>query len=98
MKKIYKITVIVCIIAAILLISTVIYAYYTNKKSIENKILLGYNEIEIVENYEPTIKIKKGKSFKKEICVKNNGNIDCYIRIKPIISDYKSSAEKYYSL
>ena len=46
MKKIYKIAVIFCIIVAILLISTVINAYYTSKKYIEKEVIFGYNEIE----------------------------------------------------
>lgn len=45
MKKIYKIAVIFCIIVAILLISTVINAYYTSKKYIEKEVIFGYNEI-----------------------------------------------------
>lgn len=87
MKKIYKIAVIFCIIVAILLISTVINAYYTSKKYIEKEVIFGYNEIEIIENFEPQVKLEKGQSLKREICIKNSGNVDCYIRVKPIISD-----------
>ena len=87
MKKSYKVFAIFCIITLIILMSTVIYAYYTNKKSIENNIVFGYNEIEVIEDGEALTNIEKGKSFRKNISIKNIGTVDCYIRIKSIISD-----------
>ena len=87
MKKSYKIIAVSGIITIIVLISTAIYAYYTSKKTIEDNIVLGYNEIEIVKNCESFTKIENGKNIKWEICIKNTGNVDCYVRVKPFFSD-----------
>ena len=46
MKKTYKVIIIFCIIVLSIFISTAIYAYYTYQKSIENTIVLAYNEIQ----------------------------------------------------
>lgn len=87
MKKSYKIFAIFGIITIIVLISSIIYAYYTSKKTVEDNIIFGYNEIEIVKNCESIQKIEKGKNIKWELSFKNTGNVDCYIRVKPIFSD-----------
>lgn len=87
MKKKYKLITICSIIVLSILISTCIYSYYTYQKSIENTVILAYNEIQVNELYEPPLEMKKGISFKKEPTIKNVGNIDCYVRVKSLISD-----------
>lgn len=88
MKKINKLIIVLIIVELTTLASTGIYAYYTYQKKLENTIVLGYNEIQVNEIYEPPNKIIKGEtSFKKEPTVKNTGNVDCYVRVKYLVSD-----------
>ena len=93
MKKTYKVIIIFCIIVLIIFVSTAIYAYYIYQKSIENTIVLAYNEIQVNEIYEPPLKLQKGISFKKEPTIKNIGNIDCYVRVKSLLSDSRVESE-----
>ena len=93
MKQTYKIIIIFFIIILSIFISTVIYAYFSYQKSIENTISLAYNEIQLNEKYEPPLKIQKGISFKKEPTIKNVGNIACYVRVKPLLSDSRVESE-----
>lgn len=73
------------------------YAYFTYKSSIKNQFSIGYNEITIKENYNPPDEIKVGETvFKKNIKVKNTGNIPCYIRIFCEFSE--SDMKKYAEL
>lgn len=82
-----KIFIIIFIIIALVAISIKVYAYLIHKDTVENDIVLGYNTISLQENYEPPLTIEKGISFKKEPFVTNTGNVDCYVRIKSLISD-----------
>lgn len=88
MKKIVKIFVIVLTICAVLIfLGSGLYAYFTYQASVKDIVTLGYNEIAINENYEPPVTMQKGIEYTKEPYVTNVGNIDCYVRIKPVLSD-----------
>ena len=87
MKRTKKIITISIIMLLGLTLGSGIYAYYTYKASMENTIVLGYNKIALNENYIPPLKMEKGVSFTKEPYVTNNGNVDCYVRVKSEISD-----------
>lgn len=79
---------IVVIIAILLSVGTVAtYAYLTRNRQVENNIKLGYNKIELNEVYNPPLTMAKGISFQKEPYVTNTGNVDCYVRVKSVISD-----------
>ena len=84
-KKKVKIVIIVAIL--IIFMSLGVYGYFIYKKSVTNNMVLGYNDIEVNEKYQPPLKIEKGTSFQKEPTVTNNGNVDCYVRIKSLVSD-----------
>lgn len=64
-------------------------AYLTDQAAQRNTIVIGSNTIELVENYEPPEKINTvgDTVFKKEVQVKNVGNVDCYIRVFCEFSD-----------
>lgn len=87
MKKSNKLVVVSAIIVLVVIISTVIYAYYTYQKSVKNTIILGYNEIQVNEVYNPPLEMKKGITFQKEPTIQNIGNVDCYVRVKYVVSD-----------
>lgn len=96
MKKNKKI-VITCMTVMILAISSVItYAYFTAKSQKTNNIVLGYNKIQLKENYIPPLTMEKGISFVKEPYVENIGDVDCYVRLKSVVSD--SRVEEYLSI
>lgn len=80
---------IIIIVATILVIgiSLGVYGYFTYKAQVTNNINLGYNKIQINENYIPPLTIEKGISYKKEPYVTNVGNVECYVRIKTVVSD-----------
>lgn len=72
------------------------YGYFTYKALKQNSINLGYNKIVMNENYVPPLNIEKGVSFTKEPYVTNIGNVDCYVRIKSVVSD--SRVAEYLSI
>ena len=82
---------IIAIVIIALGIASGVYAYLTYKMSIKNMVSLGYNKISLNEIYEPPLNMEKGTSFVKEPYVTNIGNVDCYVRIKSVVSDSRAS-------
>ena len=87
MDKKNKSKLIALVILLLMAISMTVYAYFTGRKTVTNSIYLGYNDIEVKENYEPPLKLEAGTTFTKEPYVLNAGNVACYVRIKCVISD-----------
>lgn len=78
----------IILIAIFIIASTVVvYAYLTHRATVKNTIKLGYSKIQINENYVPPLSMDKGISFTKEPYVTNTGTVDCYVRVKSVISD-----------
>lgn len=77
-------------------VTTGVYAYFVHKKSTVNQINLAYNKITVNENYTPPLNIQKGLTFTKEPYITNIGTVDCYVRIKSVVSD--SRVEKYLTI
>lgn len=86
-----KYIVLFSIIVFLLIATVTIYAYFTHNASITNNISLGYNKILLEEKYEPPLNMEKGTSFVKEPYVTNIGNVDCYVRIKSVVSDSRAA-------
>lgn len=61
-------------------------SYYSDTKTKVNHAVMGFNEIEIEEEYEEPDEIKPGAVIDKTVRVKNTGNGDCYVRIKAVFS------------
>ena len=90
-KKLYEI---LFIIIFILLISfPVISAYLSDADTAENKLTVGGNRIELIEDFQPPKELLPGTSFTKDVKVENVGPNDCYVRIKAVFTD--SDMEKY---
>lgn len=87
MNKKSKVITMILILTIIISIALVAYGYFTYKATVKNSINLGYNEIQVSENYVPPLVMEKGISFTKEPYVINTGNVGCYVRIKSVISD-----------
>ena len=76
------------IVAAVLSLLCIggIAAYLTTATKITNTITVGYNEVEIVEDFTPPIEMKPGVSFQKEVAVSNTGPVDCFVRVLSLFS------------
>lgn len=61
-------------------------SYYSDTESKVNHAVMGYNEIEIKEEFEEPEEVKPGDVISKTVRVKNTGNGDCYVRIKAVFS------------
>lgn len=96
MNKKSKLITMILILALILSIALVVYGYFTYKATVKNSINLGFNQIQVNENYIPPLSMEKGISFTKEPYVTNTGNVECYVRIKSVISD--SRVEQYLTI
>lgn len=63
-------------------------AYFIHWRLLNNVFSIGYNDISIVEEYDPPKELKEGvNSFAKRIQVKNTGKISCYVRVLVKFSD-----------
>ncbi len=82
---------IVLILAGCLLIAGVsfgvTYSYMKASNEKVNEFTIGRNEIEVTEEYEPPKELKPGVAFTKKPCVKNTGNIACWVRMRADFSD-----------
>lgn len=76
------------IVAAVLSLLCIggIAAYLTTAAKITNTVTVGYNEVEIVEDFTPPIEMKPGVSFQKEVAVSNTGPVDCFVRVLSLFS------------
>ena len=54
--------------------------------SVTNRLSCGYNTAEIVENYVPLSSFAKGEEVTKEVKVRNEGSVPCYVRVFAEIS------------
>ena len=81
-------TIIFVIISLIVTIATCgIYAYLTSSDSITNILTIGDNNTSIEETFTPPESIKPGDTIKKEVMVKNNGSMPCYVWVSLLISN-----------
>ena len=54
--------------------------------SVTNRLSCGYKTAEIVENYVPLSSFAKGEEVTKEVKVRNEGSVPCYVRVFAEIS------------
>ena len=54
--------------------------------SVTNRLSCGYNTAEIVENYVPLSSFAKGEEVTKEVKVRNEGSVPCFVRVFAEIS------------
>ena len=64
-----------------------IYAYFTDNDTIINKITIGSVNTQIVEEFDPPVKIEPNTEFVKDVKVRNTGISDCYVRVRVLFSD-----------
>ena len=96
-KRTGVVTKVIIIAIVILMVSTgIVFAYLTTRSGKDNNITLGYNKIELHENYTPPLTMQKGISFTKEPYAENVGSVDCYVRVKSVVSS--SLVEEYLTI
>lgn len=64
-----------------------IFAYFLDADEAENKLTVGSNVIEIVEEFDPPEELEPSVEFTKDVKVKNTGLSDCYVRIKAVFDN-----------
>lgn len=97
-------------VCVVLVAVGVVFAYMTDSREKDNSFTVGYDSIEIVEDFSPPSQQQQTTTYKKQVQIKNNGNVPCYIRVYADFSDstvrsrsyfsnsdYMSAADTYYS-
>ena len=60
--------------------TTMLYIIDAQKET--NRIVIGYNEIDIKEEFDPPPELKQGDNiYKKAVSIKNTGNTEAYVRV-----------------
>lgn len=60
---------------------TGIFAYLSDGDYADNQILIGSNEIEVTEEFDPPDELKPNSTFHKDVKITNTGESPCYIRV-----------------
>lgn len=95
-KKIVIIS--ISMFVCVLLVSVgVTLAYLTDNREKENTVTVGYDSIEIVEDFSTPAKQTQTTTYKKEVKIANNGNVPCYVRVYVDFSDTKIRDCSYFS-
>ena len=55
--------------------------------SVTNRLSCGHNTAGITENYNPPEAFAEGETYVKEVAVKNEGSVPCYVRVFAEIED-----------
>lgn len=66
---------------------TAVYAFLISKDAVSNPFTAGENTSHIEESFGSYEKFEKGKSYEKDVAVKNDGSVTCYVRVFAEIED-----------
>ena len=66
--------------------------FLISSDSVTNRLSCGYNSAVITEKYEAPETIAKGESCTKEVSVRNEGSVPCYVRVFAEVSNPKTRA------
>lgn len=61
--------------------------FLVSTDSVLNRLSSGHNTAGIVENYDPPYSFANGDEITKEVKVRNEGSIPCYVRVFAEVSD-----------
>lgn len=61
--------------------------FFVSTDSALNRLSCGHNTAGIVESYAPPASFAKGDEITKEVKVKNEGSVPCYVRVFAEVSD-----------
>ncbi|MGN1458371.1 MAG: SipW-dependent-type signal peptide-containing protein [Acutalibacteraceae bacterium] len=84
-------------VCVVLVAVGVVFAYMTDSREKDNSFTVGYDSIEIVEDFSPPSQQQQTTIYKKQVQIKNNGNVPCYIRVYADFSDSTVRSRSYFS-
>ena len=90
MKQIFAGKKIVLVIAMICMISILVpaaSAFLLSEDSLQNPFTVGENMSHIEEEFGPYASFDAGGNYTKKVIVKNDGSVDCYVRVFAEIED-----------
>lgn len=89
MKNIFKSSISKLIIIALLCCVTVpaALAYLIWNDSVKNNFTMGENTSHIEETFGSYTELEAGKSYEKNVAVRNDGSVPCYVRVFAEIED-----------
>lgn len=87
----------VSVVCVVLVAVGVVFAYMTDSREKDNSVTVGYDSIEIVEDFSPPSQQQQTTTYKKQVQIKNNGNVPCYIRVYADFSDSAVRNSSYFS-
>lgn len=93
MKKRSRKILLVFFAIGILLLLPMAYALFTARDIASNDFIIGVNTSHLEENFGRYTSFEKGKSYTKEVSVKNDGTVDCYVRVFAEIEDPNVAAK-----
>lgn len=98
MKRKTKIIAATVSVVCVLLVAVgVVLAYMTDSREKDNSFTVGYDSIEIVEEFSAPSAQSTETTYKKQVQIKNNGNVPCYIRVYADFSDSTVRDYSYFS-
>ncbi len=84
--------------AAVILPVIIVSAYFASQSSVENKMIVADNVIEISEEFSPPEEQYEGENlFKKDVSVTNTGSSPCYVRVYADFSNSFVRSNSYIS-
>lgn len=96
-RKTKIITAAVSVVCVLLVAVGVVLAYMTDNRDKSNSFTVGYDSIEIIEDFSAPPAQSTETIYKKQVQIKNNGNIPCYIRVYADFSDSSIRNYSYFS-
>lgn len=96
-RKTKIITAAVSVVCILLVTVGVVLAYMTDNRDKGNSFTVGYDSIEIIEDFAAPPAQSTETIYKKQVQIKNNGNVPCYIRVYVDFSDSSIRNGSYFS-
>ena len=94
-KKLFMAVSVVCLVVMTMITA---FAYFTKvSNSRDNTLTIGYDSVEISEEFTPPEKQTEVTSYKKAVSVKNNGTVPCFARVYVDFSDSDIRDISYFS-
>lgn len=87
----------VSVVCVVFVAVGVVLAYMTDSREKDNSVTVGYDSIEIVEDFSAPAKQSTETAYKKQVQIKNNGSVPCYIRVYADFSDSAVRNSSYFS-
>ena len=88
-RKIVLAIILICMISILVPVAA---AFLMSKDSLQNPFTIGENTSHIEEEFGSYDSFEAGKDYTKKVSVKNDGSVDCYVRVFAEIEDPEVAA------